>query len=157
MSLSAVRDGYPASFEYATALALAASAPDAVLDPVVQRVLEAGVNDTAGSADLARAVDANTIAGKEGNGRIVATIALSHPDRCGFFGSMVVHQRAFRLCHLDGGPPARAPRGEGNRTVRSPLFRRPTWLLWFPLATSQTDWPRDSKHLGYNQGFVRQE
>lgn len=75
------RGGEAAAAEDPATLALRAAAPDAVVDAVVERVLEALGDDGAGRADVLGGLDAEAVVGEE-DGRVdVTTRCLRHPLR----------------------------------------------------------------------------
>jgi hypothetical protein len=70
-----------AAAEDAPAFALGGAAPDAVVDPVGEGVLETGLLDRAVGADLAGLLDAPTPSEGKNVGRPAASTGLEHP-RC---------------------------------------------------------------------------
>jgi len=56
-----------------------------MLDAVVQGIFEAGVDDCACGADLARSIDADPIAGKESRRGIIPAVSVRHPNGGGIF------------------------------------------------------------------------
>jgi hypothetical protein len=74
-------DGKASTLENAASFALAATAPHAVLDPLLERIFEAVGDDRAPGADLSSAVHTDTITWEEHVRRVVAAVAGAHP--CG--------------------------------------------------------------------------
>lgn len=68
-----------AAAEDAASFALGGAAPDAVVDPVGEGVLEARLLDGAVGADLAGLLDADAVGGEEVGGRPAAALGLEHP------------------------------------------------------------------------------
>jgi hypothetical protein len=68
-----------AAAEDAAAFALGGAAPDAVVDPVREGVLETGLLDRAVGTDLAGLLDTDPVGGEEVVGRPAATLGLEHP------------------------------------------------------------------------------
>ena len=97
--------GYPGEGKQdAPALTLAATAPHTVLDAIGEGVFQAGVEHGAAVADLPGAVDADTVAGEERCRRVVAAVALAHPDgRCVVVGDRKIRVHARLLVHREGG------------------------------------------------------
>jgi len=68
-----------AAAEDAAPFPLGGAAPDAVVDPVGEGVLEARLLDGAVGADLAGLLDADPVGGEEVVGRPAAALGLEHP------------------------------------------------------------------------------
>src|SRR5207248_1342965 len=68
-----------AAAEDAAAFAFGGAAPDAVVDPVGEGVLQAGFLDGAVGADLAGLLDADAVGGEEVVGRPAPALGLEHP------------------------------------------------------------------------------
>ena len=81
LSENRASDGGASTLQNSAPLALAASAPNAVLDPLFQGVLEALGGYRAVRTDFSGAIHPDTIAGEEHRWRIVAAITVAHP-RC---------------------------------------------------------------------------
>ena len=71
----------PAALQDAAPLTLAAPTPHAVVDAVLEGVLQARLGDRAAGADLARLVDAHAVAGEERRRGVEAAVAVGHPRR----------------------------------------------------------------------------
>ena len=68
-----------AAAQDAAAFALGGAAPDAVVDPVREGVLEARLLDRTVGTDLASLLDADPVGGEEVVGRPAAALGLEHP------------------------------------------------------------------------------
>ena len=68
-----------AAAEDAAAFPLGGAAPDTVVDPVGEGVLQAWLLDGAIGADLAGLLDADAVGGEEVGGRPAAAFGLEHP------------------------------------------------------------------------------
>ena len=99
----------PATAEDAAAFALGGAAPDAVVDPVGEGVLETGILDRAVGADLARVLDADPVRGEEVVGRPAAAFGLEHPLMLlivyrGGGGEVEIHRvHRFKRCRTRSG------------------------------------------------------
>src|SRR6266576_6996100 len=71
--------GRAATLEDPPALPLRRAAPDAVVDAVVERVLQAGFLHRARRADPARDLDTHTVAREEDRRWVLPAVAQSHP------------------------------------------------------------------------------
>ena len=69
----------PAPAEDVAAFTLRGAAPDAVVDPVREGVLETGLLDRAVGTDLAGLLDTDPVGRKEVVGRPAAALGLEHP------------------------------------------------------------------------------
>ncbi len=85
--------GGAAALEHPTSLPFRGSAPHAVIDAIVEGVVQALVRHRAGGTNALCHLNANPIAGEEGGGGMVFTVAVIHPGGGGF------HARD----HTDGG------------------------------------------------------
>src|SRR5204863_5838645 len=99
----------PAPTQDAAAFTLRRAAPDAVVDAVRQRVLEALGLDGALRADAPRLVDAHAVGGKELTRRESATASLEHPILLAVIRGSVqvvhVHPSASAGVEWRGGRP----------------------------------------------------
>jgi hypothetical protein len=68
-------DGYAASLEESAALAFGSPAPDSVLDPVLEGVIEASSEDRAVGTDLLGYFDANAVTREKRGGGLIVAIA----------------------------------------------------------------------------------
>src|SRR4029079_16125835 len=92
VSRSGRADGEAAPLQDPPALTLGRTAPHAMVDAVVERVLEARVERGARGADLAGTVDTDAVAGEEGGGWVRAAVAVGHPTGVG-----VIHHHGVSL------------------------------------------------------------
>ena len=79
--------------EHPASLSFGGAAPDAVVDAVIEGVAQALVRHRASGTNALCHLNANPIAGEEGGGGMVFTVAVIHPGGGGF------HARD----HTDGG------------------------------------------------------
>lgn len=78
------RDTYSAGLEDATPLAFRGTSPDAMVDAVLKRELETGIDHRAGGADSLRHLNTHSVAREERIGGEVAADSGVHPVSCGF-------------------------------------------------------------------------
>ena len=98
------RHGDAPALQDASPLPFAAPAPHAVVDAVLQCVLQARRRDRAAVADLAGLVDPDTVAGEERRRRVEAAVARRHPRR-----RRVGAMARFRFCAVVSKSIAAAP------------------------------------------------
>jgi hypothetical protein len=121
-----------AAAEDAAPFALGGTAPDAVVDPVGEGVLEARFLDGAVGADLAGLLDADAVGGEEIGGRPASAPGLEHPLMVlvvggGRLGEVEIHRahRFKRQGAHSGSRKAQASCGggdESNMTTVSGTF-----------------------------------
>src|SRR3954471_20970784 len=80
-SVAADGDAHATCLQQSPALTLGCAAPHAVVDPLVERVLEARLLDRARSAHAACNVDSDTVAGEEHRRSFLAAAPQHHPAR----------------------------------------------------------------------------
>jgi hypothetical protein len=68
-----------ARLEDSTSLSLGRPAPDAVIDPMLEGILQATLLYRTGSTDLLGHLDTDPIAGKEHSGWVVVAVPFGHP------------------------------------------------------------------------------
>src|SRR4051812_19783009 len=107
-----------AALEDPATLALGAAAPDAVVDPVGQGVLEALVADGAAVADPAGSIDADPVAREEGRRRVVATVPLPHPHQFDLVHLGLLPAATSLPCPAHGTAPSSPIRCEGSVKAR---------------------------------------
>jgi hypothetical protein len=117
------------TLEDAAALTLAAPTPHAVLDALFQGIFQTLGRNWAIRADLASAVDTNSIAGEEHRRRVVAAVAFGHPGSDGvYLGGVVdtVHRVSFvdRDASQSSGAPDQAQSDSGRRNTSLAVYRR---------------------------------
>ena len=66
---------------------LGSAAPDAMVDAIVEGVVEALGRDGAGGANALRHFDTNAVTWKEGGGGLVFAVSVVHPGGGGFHAS----------------------------------------------------------------------
>ncbi len=72
------------ALEQSAALSFGGAAPDAVVDAIVERIVETLGGDGTGGADAFRHLDPDAVAGEEHGGGMVLAVAVVHPGGGGF-------------------------------------------------------------------------